>query len=97
MALSLRSLSSRPEAGAQLATLSIQHMSRSLQLINSRLGTDDSVADINIAVVVVMTQYTRMSGQLDECRIHLDGLQKMVQMKGGINAMRPDLAEKIFR
>jgi hypothetical protein len=77
--------------------LAIQHMARSLQLINSRFGTLESISDINIAVVVVMAQYTRMSGQMDECRIHLDGLQRMVQLKGGINAIRPELAEKIFR
>lgn len=77
--------------------MAIQHMARSLQLINSRFAKSQSVSDINIAVVVVMTQYTRMSGQLNECRIHLDGLERMVQLRGGINAIKPELAEKIFR
>ncbi|KAH8170487.1 fungal specific transcription factor domain-containing protein [Sarocladium implicatum] len=97
IALSLRALSTRPEAGTLPSTLAMQHMARSLQLINTRLAAKDGLTDINIAVIVVMTQYARMSGQLDDCRIHLDGLNRMIQLKGGINAIRPDLAEKVFR
>lgn len=97
IALSLRALSTRPEAGALPSTLAMGHMARSLKLINARLAAKDGITDTNIAVIVVMTQYARMSGQLDDCRIHLDGLHRMIRLRGGINAIRPDLAEKVLR
>ncbi|KAH7327783.1 hypothetical protein B0I35DRAFT_472555 [Stachybotrys elegans] len=78
------------------------HVAKAIHLLNSRLskGTDDAVSDQNIATIVSMAKYEFAAGHSREGHIHLDGLHRMVQLRGGIAAMtRKDatFTQKIFR
>lgn len=78
----------------------IHHQSRSLRLLNERLSGPDAVADATIAVVVALTQYDRLKGHYYGSLAHIVGLQRMVELRGGISQLVisiPGVAQKIFR
>lgn len=98
MALSIRALGPRCESPKDAAlTIATQHLSRSLRLISERFSGASRVTDANIAVVVVMSEVERMNGQIETGKIHLDGLEKMIQLRKGIRKLQPALVEKILR
>lgn len=78
----------------------IRHLSHTFRLVNERLSGNDAVSDTTIAVVVMMAQYERHSSQHSQGLVHLKGLQRIVELRGGISQLtknKPSLAQKIFR
>ncbi|KAI1469246.1 uncharacterized protein F4812DRAFT_323434 [Daldinia caldariorum] len=78
----------------------LRHLSHSLQIVNQRLSGGKALLDTTLASVVAMLQYERMCGQYQQSLIHFRGLQRMVELRGGISQLRrdkPELAQKIFR
>ncbi|TVY48307.1 hypothetical protein LOCC1_G001955 [Lachnellula occidentalis] len=81
-------------------TEAIHHQSRTLRLINERLSGQDAVSDTNIAVVVALTQYDRLRGNYYNSLAHIQGLQRMIELRGGISKLahsKPGITQKIFR
>ncbi|KAJ8069238.1 hypothetical protein OCU04_002904 [Sclerotinia nivalis] len=78
----------------------MHHLSRAFRLINDKLSGNDAVADTTIAVVLTMSHYYRLQGQFRQGLVHLQKLEKMVEMRGGIASLEKEqftLAQKIFR
>lgn len=70
------------------------------RLLNKKLSGNDALKDPTIAAVVAMTQYERLRGEYQHGLIHLEGIRRMVELRGGISRIiisRPGLAQKIFR
>lgn len=78
----------------------MHHLSLAFRLINDKLSGNDAVADTTIAVVLTMSHYYRLQGQFSQGLIHLEGIERMVKMRGGISNFKREqftLAQKIFR
>lgn len=78
----------------------MRHLSLAFRLVNERLSGMNPVSDITMAVVVVLTQYERLQGHYGQVLIHLDGLQRMVELRGGMSQLKlagTSLAQKILR
>ncbi|KAI1803530.1 hypothetical protein F4811DRAFT_562433 [Daldinia bambusicola] len=78
----------------------LRHLSHSLRIVNQRLSGEKALSDTTLASVVAMLQYERMCGQYHQSLVHFRGLQRMVELRGGISQLRrdkPELAQKIFR
>lgn len=78
----------------------ILHLSRTFQLINKKLSGNEATADTTFAAVVAMTQYERLKGDYKKGLVHLDGLERLTNLRGGIRELakkRPALAKKVFR
>jgi hypothetical protein len=76
------------------------HMSRTFQLVNKKLSGNEATADTTFASIVAMTQYERLKGNYKKGLVHLDGLERLTNMRGGIRQLarkQPPLAKKIFR
>ena len=76
------------------------HIAHTLRLVNEKLSGNDAIADPTIAVVVIMEKYERLRGRHCQSLIHFKGLQRMVELRGGISHLtshRPGLAQKIMR
>jgi hypothetical protein len=76
------------------------HISQALRLINVKLSGKDAISNTNIAVVVIMAQFERLQNRHWQGIIHLDGLQRMVELRGGISQLKkddPSIALKIHR
>jgi hypothetical protein len=78
----------------------LHHVSQALHMVSKRLSGHDAASDANIAVVVAMIQFERHQGEYRRGAIHLEGLLKMVELRGGISLLtgyKPSLTQKIFR
>lgn len=78
----------------------LRHLSQTLRLVNGRLSGLEAVSDITMAVIVMLIKYEPLHGRYRRGLFHLDGLQRMIQMRGGITQLareNPELAQKIFR
>ncbi|SPO01794.1 uncharacterized protein DNG_04467 [Cephalotrichum gorgonifer] len=76
------------------------HVSQTLRLVNQRLSSADATSDATIAVVVIIGQYHRHRGQYRDGLVHMNGLKRMVEMRGGISQIlreSPMLGSKIIR
>ncbi|KAH8689180.1 hypothetical protein BGW36DRAFT_433944 [Talaromyces proteolyticus] len=77
-----------------------QHLSRTFRLVNQRISEDTNVSDATIAVVLMLVQYERHEDRLEEGLVHLRGLLRMIELRGGISQLRKrgaTLATKTFR
>ncbi|KAJ9271320.1 transcriptional regulator family: Fungal Specific TF [Paecilomyces variotii] len=77
-----------------------RHLSQTFRLINERLSGDNAASDTTIAVVVMLAEYERQLGHYNNCLVHIEGLQRMVELRGGISkltSINPHLTKKIFR
>lgn len=86
--------------GPDNSTESMQHLSRTFRLVNESLSGVHAVSDATFAAVVAMTQYYQLRSEYEEGLIHLDGLEQMVNLCGGIGSLRrahPALAQKLYR
>lgn len=78
----------------------MHHLSLAFRLINDKLSGNEAASDTTIAVVLTMSHYYRLQGQFSQGLVHLQGLERMVKMRGGISNLRMKqytLAQKIFR
>ncbi|KFZ20262.1 hypothetical protein V501_00247 [Pseudogymnoascus sp. VKM F-4519 (FW-2642)] len=78
----------------------MRHLSQTFRLINERLSGNDAVSDETIAVVVILAQHERLRGHHREGLVHISGLERMVQLRGGVTALsryRPGLTQKMFK
>ncbi|KFZ02795.1 hypothetical protein V502_11511 [Pseudogymnoascus sp. VKM F-4520 (FW-2644)] len=78
----------------------MRHLSQTFRLVNERLSRNDAVSDGTIAVVVILAQHERLRGNHREGLVHVGGLERMVQLRGGVTALsryRPGLTQKMFK
>ena len=77
-----------------------RHLAQAFMLVNQRLSQADALSDNSIAVVVMLTHFERLRGRYFKGLVHLDGLCKMVEMRGGIVQLtrdQPSLGQKVTR
>jgi hypothetical protein len=77
-----------------------RHLSHTFRLINQRLSGGDAVTDATIAVVLMLAQYERHDNQHRRAMVHFQGLERMIELRGGLFQVRetmPILALKIIR
>ena len=78
----------------------IRHLSQTFRLINERLSENDAISDTTLAVVVVMAQYARLQSQYRQGLVHLEGLQRIIELRGEashVSRNEPGLAQMIFK
>ncbi|QIX00008.1 hypothetical protein AMS68_005525 [Peltaster fructicola] len=78
----------------------LQHLAHAFSLANKKLSGQEALADTSFATVVAITQYHRIKHDHAEGLVHLDGLERMVTLSGGIQHLataRPALTQKILR
>jgi hypothetical protein len=82
------------------AAAQAQHMCWALQMVNARLSGPDSAAEENMAVILTLGMYERYIGSSHRGLVHLDGLRRIVEMRGGVAGVArtsPLLAKGMFR
>lgn len=75
-------------------------MSQSFRLINEHLSSNKVLSDTTIAVVTSMTVYDRLYRHPEKATVHLDGVSRMIALRGGITELvkrNPVIAQKVFR
>ncbi|KAF2456236.1 hypothetical protein BDY21DRAFT_415880 [Lineolata rhizophorae] len=78
-----------------------RHYSQTLRLVNRDLSTGDIPRDSTVAVVVSLAIEGNLSGAVHRSRIHLDGLQRIIELRpGGLATLRESnrgLMQKVCR
>ncbi len=86
--------------GGEHPQQAMSHHVHTLRLLNKNLSGGDPACSENMAVIVVMLQYERHIGRYEQGLVHLNGLLRMVELRGGIGKMvevEPTIALKVFR
>ena len=83
-------------------TLSHFHFAKTLRLLQERLDSPDdkAVSDATIMVVVMLGLSAELIGDSDAAEKHIDGLKRIVEMRGGLEGLRfdnPRLPAKVCR
>lgn len=65
----------------------LHHLSRTLVRVQTRLASDDALSDSSIALVLSLISQEQISNRIDAAEIHAKGLEKMVQLRGGIDSL----------
>jgi hypothetical protein len=69
----------------------VSHLTQAVVLVNQSLDTHEATCDANIYVVNFMVVHELLSGAKDRALVHLRGLQKMIELRGGIVDLEPNL------
>lgn len=86
--------------GKRDTAVALHHLTQALQLLKLRLSRNDAADDINIAIVTMMALVERHQNHYLNAKTHMDGLQRMVEIRGGISQLltdNPVLSHKITR
>ncbi|KKP05649.1 hypothetical protein THAR02_02203 [Trichoderma harzianum] len=87
---------SSPQAGVS----SIRHLTQAFRLINERISRAEHVSNSTLAVVMSLSVYESTRGRYDRGMIHLSGLFRMVETRGGLDRIgseEPEIMQKIYR
>ncbi|KAL4910129.1 hypothetical protein BDW74DRAFT_173596 [Aspergillus multicolor] len=61
------------------------HIARTYRIVQKRLRSqEEATSDMTMAILVAMSQYERLQGQFERGYVHLQGLRRMVELRGGI-------------
>ncbi|TRX95173.1 hypothetical protein FHL15_003865 [Xylaria flabelliformis] len=63
--------------------LALYHMSQAYRLINQELSSNEALSDTTMAVVASINIYDRLYGDPKKAMVHLNGVTRMVALKGG--------------
>jgi len=77
----------------------LSHLSQTCQLVNQKLSSPQALSDITVAVVVCICIYEQLRGDTQKRRLHMDGLRRMIELRGGIGELQQNnaLLQKICR
>ncbi|KAF3391097.1 hypothetical protein DPV78_010946 [Talaromyces pinophilus] len=79
--------------------IALRHMQQALSIIKTRIATMRAVADETIAVIATLAFVEKTRGSFDNWRIHMNGLKRLVDMRGGLVSLetKPMVMTKVFR
>ncbi|OKL61371.1 hypothetical protein UA08_03704 [Talaromyces atroroseus] len=78
----------------------IHHLCHTFRMVNEQLSENGVVSVSTIATVMMLAQYERHQSQHYEGLVHMNGLQRLINLRGGILEIKKDLpilTQKIFR
>ncbi|KAK3301881.1 uncharacterized protein B0T15DRAFT_404983 [Chaetomium strumarium] len=65
-------------------TAQARHICWALRMVNARLSGPNAAAEENITVILTLGMYERYDGNYRHGLVHLDGLRRIVEMRGGV-------------
>ncbi|KAJ0422776.1 hypothetical protein BJY00DRAFT_65680 [Aspergillus carlsbadensis] len=78
----------------------MRHIAHTYRIVQERLYGKEATSDMTIAILVIMSQYDRLQGQYMRGFIHVQGLYRMAQLRGGVVKLSREcwgIAQKILR
>jgi hypothetical protein len=73
------------------------HIAHAFRLTNGKLASQEALANNTMASVVSLSLHEQLLRDYATCRIHLQGLAKIVGLRGGLLQLPRELAHKICR
>lgn len=72
------------ERKSEVSSKTLYHTSTAYALVNQKLSGPESVSDSSIAAVISLAIYQQVHHQHATGMMHLNGLYRMIQLRGGI-------------
>ncbi|KAB5542787.1 hypothetical protein GE09DRAFT_226450 [Coniochaeta sp. 2T2.1] len=72
------------------AVAAIHHFTQAVGLVNQALDTPAALSDANLSVVNFMVVQKLLRGERSEAEVHLRGLERMIQLRGGLSSLQQD-------
>ena len=69
----------------------MSHLTQAVILVNQSLDTHEATCDANIYVVNFMVVQELLNGAKERSLVHLRGLQRMIELRGGLDDLEPNL------
>ena len=69
----------------------LYHLSRAYTFIKKRLSSPDALSDSTIGLVVSFVHQEQIKKDRSQARVHLDGLIRMVELRGGLAQLEGNL------
>lgn len=77
------------------------HIARTYRIVQDRLmSEEEATSDMTIAILVAMSQYERLQGQYARGYVHVRGMRRMIELRGGIKQFNSDcrgVIQKVLR
>ncbi|KAL4974810.1 hypothetical protein BDW66DRAFT_167549 [Aspergillus desertorum] len=73
-----------PAKSRGLVRQGMYHIARTYRIVQERLMSEEAPSNMTIAILVAMSEYERLQGQYARGYIHVRGLRRMVELRGGI-------------
>lgn len=77
-----------------------KYLEITISLLQQNLeDSEKRIQDVTISVVVSLIMLADAVGDAETCKMHINGLKQMIQMRGGIKAMRENrqVLAKVYR
>jgi hypothetical protein len=68
----------------------VYHLNQALSLVNHNLNTPEGLCNTNISVVNFMIVHALLRGDRNTAQVHMGGLQKMLELRGGLSKVEND-------
>ena len=68
-----------------MSSNTMYHLGRAVGLVNQKLETPEALSDSSLAVVNFLVVNELLRESKPKARIHLRGLQKMIELRGGLS------------
>ncbi|KAL4760064.1 uncharacterized protein BDW70DRAFT_73342 [Aspergillus foveolatus] len=82
-------------------TQGMYHIARTYRIVQDRLmSEEEATSDMTIAILVAMSQYERLQGQYARGYVHVRGMRRMIELRGGIKQFNSDccgVIQKVLR
>ena len=78
---------------------SLVYLSRAVQLVNAKLSGTEALEDVTVLTVLGLTLYEQLRGELSRWQVHVDGILRIVELRGGLHKFQHELnlIQKICR
>ncbi|RTE76483.1 hypothetical protein BHE90_009066 [Fusarium euwallaceae] len=85
--------------GDGITRAEMHHHCNALRLLNAKLGGRDALSELAIASVISMCLHAYLRQDVNRMNVHLKGLIKMIELRGGISSLAayPALMDKVRR
>jgi hypothetical protein len=86
----MSSLDSFFSGSEYLPPKAVHHLGCAVNLVNTRLGTAEALSDSNLAAVNFLVVHHLVREEHEQAQVHYRGLQKMVELRGGMARLAHD-------
>ncbi|KAF2876646.1 hypothetical protein BDV95DRAFT_602616 [Massariosphaeria phaeospora] len=77
--------------GGESSPIAMYYLSKSLAQVRERLESSDALSDATVCIVMSLVTQEQVRNQHAAARIHMDGLARMIELRGGLDSLEGSL------
>jgi hypothetical protein len=69
----------------------LHHLSQAFSEVQKRLNGPDALKDSTLTIILMLVLQQQLLGDHTGAKVHVEGLRRMVELRGGVDALQPNL------